>query len=303
MLRFDVCVVGHITQDIIVREGLPPRHQPGGVAYYAGMAFSALGLNTAVVTRLAKNDEDPLLTELRTADTHIFCGTSDATTTFENIYPNNSLDIRRQRLRAIAAPFRPSDVGDMHATLFHLGPLTSGDMTVEFLHAVTARAEKVALDVQGLVRSVEDQSVVLEDWPEKASGLACIDILKADQCEARMLTGEEDPELAVRKLAEYGVEEIVVTLGRRGSLLFANGRTHNIPAFPPRRVTDATGCGDTYFAGYLSQRLRSREPEHAARFAAAMATLKLEQAGAFRDQSDKVAALLAEHTVQVSGRT
>ena len=217
-------------------EELPTRHQPGGVAYYAGMAFSALELNTAVVTRLAKDDKRPLLTELRTAGAHIICGASDATTTFENIYPNNSLDTRRQRLRAIAAPFHPRDVGDMQATLFHLGPLTNGDMSVEFLRAVTARAEKVALDVQGLVRSVEDQWVADEDWQEKATGLACVDILKTDQCEARMLTGEEDPEFAVRKLAEYGVEEIVVTLGSRGSLLFANGRTHNIPAFPPRWV-------------------------------------------------------------------
>ena len=139
-----------------MREGLPPRHQPGGVAYYAGMAYSALGLNTAVVTRLAKNDEHPLLTELRTADTHIICGTSDATTTFENIYPNNSLDTRRQRLRAIAAPFRPSDVGDMHATLFHLGPLTRGDMTVEFLHTASGpaiRRRKVSWRVRVTSRS------------------------------------------------------------------------------------------------------------------------------------------------------
>lgn len=296
MRRFDICVVGHITQDIIVREGSPTRCQPGGVAYYAGVAFAALGLNTAVVTRLAIDDTRPLLAELQTAGAHIICSTSDATTTFENIYLNNSFDTRRQRLRAVAAPFRPSDVGDLEASLFHLGPLTHGDMSVEFLHAVTARSEKVALDVQGLVRSVADQSVVLEDWREKASGLACIDILKANQCEAKILTGEEDPELAVQKLAGYGVEEIVVTLSSSGSLLFANGRTHSIPAYPPRQVTDATGCGDTYFAGYLSQRLQSREPVQAARFAAALATLKLERAGAFRGQSSKVAALLAEST-------
>ena len=37
----------------------------------------------------------------------------------------------------------------------------------------------------------------------------------------------------------------------------------------------ATGCGDTYMAGYLYQRLKGAGIQDAGEFAAAMATLKL----------------------------
>jgi sugar/nucleoside kinase (ribokinase family) len=40
--------------------------------------------------------------------------------------------------------------------------------------------------------------------------------------------------------------------------------------------TDTTGCGDTYMAGYLYQRIKRATPENAVQFGAALATLKIE---------------------------
>ena len=40
---FDVCVIGHITRDII-RVGRTTRATPGGTAYYTSMALRRLGL-------------------------------------------------------------------------------------------------------------------------------------------------------------------------------------------------------------------------------------------------------------------
>jgi sugar/nucleoside kinase (ribokinase family) len=82
-------------------------------------------------------------------------------------------------------------------------------------------------------------------------------------------------------LAEYGVREIIITLGSYGSLIYAEGRFFEIPAYKPAEVVDATGCGDTYSTGYLYCRMQGMGYEESGRFAAAMCTLKLERSGPF----------------------
>jgi sugar/nucleoside kinase (ribokinase family) len=289
---FDVCVVGHLTKDIIVREGQPVKYQPGGVAYYAAMAYQSMGLTTAVVTRLAESDELSLLQELSAAGATMVCHSGTTTTVFENIYSASSLDIREQKVPSVAAPFRVSDLADLRAGLFHLGPLTNRDIDAALLKTVRKRADQVALDAQGLIRGVQDSQVVIEDWDEKASGLAYVHYLKVDEREATILTGESEPDRAARRLANLGPREVIVTLGSRGSLLLVDGNTHAIPAFSPRGLADATGCGDTYFAGYLSERMKGSTAERAGRFAAALATVKLEHYGPFRGSLEDVEALL-----------
>ncbi|HWV75647.1 MAG TPA: PfkB family carbohydrate kinase, partial [Pseudosphingobacterium sp.] len=49
----------------------------------------------------------------------------------------------------------------------------------------------------------------------------------------------------------------------------------------PLEVTDATGCGDTYMAGYLYKKIKGAELEEAGKFAAAMSTLKIQTSGPF----------------------
>jgi adenosine kinase len=56
-----------------------------------------------------------------------------------------------------------------------------------------------------------------------------------------------------RKLEELEkmVKAVVVTLGARGSLIFADGRRLEIPCVKPDELVDPTGCGDAYRAGLL----------------------------------------------------
>ena len=68
-----------------------------------------------------------------------------------------------------------------------------------------------------------------------------------------VLTGLSDPHEAARQLYEWGVKEVLVTLGGMGSLIFDGKDFYRIPAYKPREVVDATGCGDTsaiYINGY-----------------------------------------------------
>lgn len=81
------------------------------------------------------------------------------------------------------------------------------------------------------------------------------------------------------RLSEFGPTEVIITRGNLGSLVYAGNRFYEIPAFPPRRLVDPTGCGDTYMAGYLFLRQTVSDPGRVGEFAARTATAKLENSG------------------------
>ena len=126
------------------------------------------------------------------------------------------------------------------------------------------------------------------DWQEKKKALKYIDILKVNEHEAEVLTGFKDPEKAAKQLAQWGVKEVLLTLGSLGSLIYAEGKFYKIPAYAPKEVVDATGCGDTYVLGYLYMRNKGASYEEAGCFAAAMSTIKLEKSGPFSGTEEEV---------------
>jgi len=131
------------------------------------------------------------------------------------------------------------------------------------------------------------------DWSAKKEALQYVDILKANESEMAVLTGISDVRKGARVLFDWGVKEVVITLGSKGSVIY-NGRSYyDIPAYSPTTsVVDATGCGDTYMAGYLYQRIKGAELQDAGEFAAAMATLKIESSGPFKGTAKDVINLL-----------
>ena len=292
MSVFDICVIGHITRDII-RVGRTTKATPGGTAYYTSIALRRLGLKVAVVTKVARLDRAALLRGLKGDRVEVFCKESKSSSFFENEYGGKNLDTRLQRIISIGNPFSRKDVEKITATLFHVGPLTNRDIPVDLLGQLASRKKIVSLDVQGMLRPARVGAVSEEDWPEKQKGLACVDILKADEKEALVLSEEKVVEKAAAALASLGPKEVIVTMGSHGSLVYAEEALHRIPYYSPRKAKDPTGCGDTYIAGYLYQRLKGAAPEMAGRFAAAMATLKLEDSGPFSGSEADVYALLS----------
>ena len=282
-MMFDACVLGHITKDIIRVDDKVEREMPGGTVYYTSMALRSLGLRVAAVTKVSRQDRDSLLHELEETGISVFCIESEETTVFENIYAGESLDPRVQRVRSVASPFLPVDLPEITAAVFHVGPLTNMDVSVDLLREISLRGDLVSLDVQGLLRKITHGEIREEDWQEKEKGLVYVDILKADEKEATILSGENDTEKAARRLSDFGPQEIVITCGSRGALIFAKGEFHRIPALHARIKKDPTGCGDTFVAGYVYQRLRSGDFIKAGRLAAFLASLKLEKFGAVRE--------------------
>lgn len=76
-----------------------------------------------------------------------------------------------------------------------------------------------------------------------------VDIVFANEEEARAFTGIRDPEKALLKLAET-VALAVVKIGEGGSLIRHKGDTFTIRIDPIKSI-DSTGAGDLYAAGFL----------------------------------------------------
>lgn len=285
----DICCIGHITLDKVITPKFEA-HMPGGTAFYFAKALKNFDHdNFKLVTSLAESEMSEV-DELRKDGIDVDVIPSRHSVYFENKYGENMND-RTQRVLAKADPFTVENLRDVDARVYHLGTLLADDFDLEVIKALAKKGE-VSVDVQGYLRKVEGENVVHVDYTQKREAMPYISILKANEKEMEVLTGTSDPEEAARILADWGCKEVLLTLGDKGSLIYAGGDFHKIPALPPADLVDATGCGDTYMAGYLYMRSRGASYQEAGTFAAAMCTLKLAKKGPFSGTFEEVQALI-----------
>ena len=288
----DICCIGHITKDKIIT----PRqtvYMAGGTSFYFSYAFSHLPQNVSfqLVTKLGEG-EMKSVEDMRQAGIDVQVYPSRHTVYFENKYGENQND-RTQRVLERADPFTVDEMREVNAGVYHLGSLLSEDFSTEVVKYLSTKG-RISIDAQGYLREVRGEKVYPIDWAEKREILAHTDIIKVNEHEMEVITGLTDPRAAAKCLAEWGVKEVCVTLGSEGSIILAEGKFYDIPAYEPKEIVDATGCGDTYSAGYLWCRAQGMGFEESGKFAAAMCTLKLEHSGPFDGSIDDVRRVMAE---------
>ncbi len=288
----DICCIGHITKDKIIT----PRqtvYMAGGTSFYFSYAFSHLPQNVSfqLLTKLGEG-EMKSVEDMRQAGIDVQVYPSRHTVYFENKYGENQND-RTQRVLERADPFTVDEMREVNAGVYHLGSLLSDDFSTEVVKYLSTKG-RISIDAQGYLREVRGEKVYPIDWAEKREILAHTDIIKVNEHEMEVITGLTDPRAAAKCLAEWGVKEVCVTLGSEGSIILAEGKFYDIPAYEPKEIVDATGCGDTYSAGYLWCRAQGMGFEESGKFAAAMCTLKLEHSGPFDGSIDDVRRVMAE---------
>ena len=287
----DICCIGHITKDKIIT----PRqtvYMAGGTSFYFSYAFNHLPKNVSfqLVTKLGES-EMKSADDMRQAGIDVLTYPSRHTVYFENKYGENQND-RTQRVLERADPFTVEEMQNVEAGVFHLGSLLNDDFSTEVVKYLSTKG-RISIDAQGYLREVRGEKVYPIDWTEKREILAHTHIIKVNEHEMELITGLTDPHEAAIRLAEWGVKEVCVTLGSEGSIILAEGKFYTIPAYKPREIVDATGCGDTYSAGYLWCRAQGMGYEESGKFAAAMCTLKLEHSGPFDRNIDEVKQVLS----------
>ena len=276
---FDICSIGHITRDKIVTPGNTV-YMAGGTSFYMtyGMSHLPRKVSYQLVTKVGEESKADL-DKIRSLGFDTVCYPSRRTVFFENIYGGDSND-RKQRVRSKADPFTLDDVKPLQAKVFHLGSLLADDFSPEVVEALADKGT-VSIDAQGYLREVVGEEVRPVEWKDMSRVLRATGILKLNESEMQTVVGSNDPYEVGKQLAAYGVGEVVITLGSYGSVIYAGGKAYDIPAFKPKKLVDATGCGDTFSTGYLWCRAQGMGIEEAGKFAAAMCSLKLQHSGPF----------------------
>lgn len=144
---------------------------------------------------------------------------------------------------------------------------------------------------------------VLDPAPARAIPrklLACVDWLTPNESEARTLLdlpqGEIDPVAAARNIRALGVGNVVMKLGKRGSLLL---RQNDEPVFIPAHdvmAVDTTAAGDSFNGAFGVALGEGAGAEDAAHFASVASTLAVTRPGArdampFRSEIERLCAL------------
>ena len=293
----DICCIGHITLDKIIT---PKQtiYMPGGTSYYFSHGISHLNdwKNYKLVTSLAPSEYSSV-DELTGKGLNVEIIPSKKTVYFENSYGINQNN-RTQRVLAKSDPFTVEKIQHIEAKIFHLGSLLSDDFSLDVIKYLSKKGI-LSVDAQGYLREVRGENVYPIDWYEKKEALKYVHILKVNEHEAKVLTGLDDYQAAARQLAEWGVKEVLLTLGSEGSIIYAENSFYYIPAYPPKEVVDATGCGDTYMLGYLYMRNKGVSYEEAGCFAAALSTVKLEKSGPFSGTEEDAWKIIKDSNLKV----
>jgi sugar/nucleoside kinase (ribokinase family) len=114
------------------------------------------------------------------------------------------------------------------------------------------------LKAAGLTTSLDTNDDPQDLWGGGLKDLLkYVDVLLPNQREATRITGTDDPEIAIRQLAEM-VPLVVVKLGHEGALAQRGKERFTSPSLNVAAI-DAVGAGDSFDAGFLHQYLQGSD--------------------------------------------
>jgi hypothetical protein len=257
-MSHDILIAGHIVKDIT-----SSGWRAGGGALYASGQAARLGLSVGVVTACA-SDVEPAR-ELGGVDWHV--APSPLTTSFENVY---HAGVRTQRLPSLGRQLTLEDVPRawLDAPIALLTPVFH-DVAPELPGQLASEGRLLGLGAQGWLRRLDGERVlpgIVEPRPEWLHGdVVFVSDEDVNDPEAVSIWREQAP-------------VVVLTLGRRGCVVWDDAGRHELPALHPVEV-DPTGAGDVFAAAFLVRYRETRNAVEAARFGTAAAALKVRTAG------------------------
>ena len=257
MSQFDSLIIGEVAQDTNVDYDGTTVHAVGGAVYYSGFAAANTGHKTAVLPKadtgqveFAVTVQDNLAAAFAPApNVTVYPLHSRTSFVTKNVYHTPDRERRTSTVDSVIEPYRTEEVPDIDAAIWHLAGLAAGDIPNEMI-PFAARHAMVAIDVQTMLRWVENGGMVYHDWAEKKELLPYVRFLKTDAAEAEILTGLTDRAEAAKLLHSWGAKEVLIT--HNTEVLAYDGVTTYTCPIKARNLSGRTGRGDTTFAGYIS---------------------------------------------------
>jgi sugar/nucleoside kinase (ribokinase family) len=282
MRAFDIVTVGHFSIDHI----LPPKANAfkralGGSPAYVSFSARKLGARVGVISKVGADFPMAYVNMLGRDGVDMFGFRrvkNVITTSFALEYSNGK---RRLLLKSRAPPISLEDVSlEFNAVTIHVAPI-AGEISSGIVDALRAKADVLSLDPQGFLRQFDAKGEMsLKKW--KANGiLEQVDVYKSSFGEARAIIGKSRLKTAMKRLGDFGIKIVIITLGEKGTMLFFDETFHRIPAFSPRRLIDPTGAGDVLAGAFLAEYLHKKDPLWCACVGSAAASFKVENFGPF----------------------
>jgi fructokinase len=236
--------------------------KPGGAPANAAVAAARLGAKSGFIGKVGEDIfghylEEVLQTEC--VDIRGLCFDAHARTTLVFIAKpdENTAEFVFYRNPGADMLLCPEDLKPdlLCATLcLHFGSL---GLIVEPSGSATLAAIQIAKEAGAMISfDVNYRPTLWQESPDALdrvrSVIPHVDLLKVNETELTILTGQSDLTTAASNLVAMGPRLCVVTLGAKGSY-FQTRRNHLfMPPFIVQTI-DSTGCGDAFIAGLLYQ--------------------------------------------------
>jgi len=262
-----LAIAGNVAIDRI--DGQP--ESPGGCPSFAALALRMLEREGQILTRHAEFDRDLFAPVLSTLGVPVTTLAAESTQAFGFRYDGEQ---RTMTVDAIGPRWSAADAGalDPEVGWVHVAPLLRSDFPADALAAL-ADGRVLSYDGQGLVR-VPETGAMRVDAAFDPALLEPISILKLAEDEAVVVAGGPFEERHARAL---GPQEILVTFGSDGCVLYLEGEREHVPAAWPVLGVQTTGAGDVFMVGYVAARSEGDEPRRAAEKGSELVARMLDQ--------------------------
>lgn len=266
-------VIGPLTRDLVVIGG-EKTHKVGGATYFQSFVFEEFYRDYLAIV----NCEDESLADEFPDSDKVKVIVKDDTHFFINDYPDrDNMDVRYQLSNFADIPINPNDLKEVlpkNIDGFVLNPLNRNDFPFETIEYLKGFDVPIFLSIQGFlrVRDVkvnENFTIKLDDFDDLSAILEGVSTIFLDEAEENIIG------------LDYDVDEVVITNGSHGSRIVGDGEIRIDPV-KCDEVVDTTGCGDTYMAAYICEKLTSKSSKNAGNFASLIASEKIRNHGPYR---------------------
>lgn len=150
------------------------------------------------------------------------------------------------------------------------------EINAEFVEWIFNSTEAlVFLDPQLRKLNSEGRLELIRNFNVAEKTQSSLDVIKPNQLESELLTGESDLFLAAELMVEWVSEICVITLGEKGSLVYDGNDFSIIPSYGTKEV-DTSGAGSVYLAAFASKLVDERSLIDCGIYASSVASLKVE---------------------------
>ena len=291
-MTYDLICIGMALVDSIIK-GFDPKPvsvsgyravsgtlNAGGEAVNVAMAAAKLGLRTGILCSLGDDAAgDMVRAALQRCGVDIGMILQSPQTPVTTLFVNDDGTRKSITNGAHQVHFHPENgiVSSMDTRAIILGSLFRAPFDdPAFIHAVLLAAKDAGQITAADTKLPSFRKMTLEDLRET---LPLIDYITPNEDEAAYFTGRENPEEMADEFLRYGVKNVIIKLGRRGCILKNSSKLVVLPGYEIDAV-DATGAGDNFLAGFVSEILRGSTDENALRFANACGAICTTAVGA-----------------------